>query len=119
MKSKGLTPERLERIKQIITEQKNKEMNYAERCTSASKAQGIDDIVKALLDLGISATSEQTGGFTMCAYVELKDNKYIYANPYGASVYDENDYLDDVEQYDDPTAPETIAQAIKNYIDNN
>lgn len=91
-------------------------MNYAERCTSASKAQGIDDIVKALLDLGISATSEQTGGFTMCAYVELKDNKYIYANPYGASVYDENDYLADVEQYDEPTTPEIIAQAIQNYI---
>lgn len=94
-------------------------MNYEERCTTASKTQGIDDIVRALSDLGIKATSEQTGGFTMCAYVELSGGKYIYANPYGASVYDENDYLADVEQHDDPTTPETIAQAIKKYIENN
>ena len=35
MKSKGLTPERLERIKQIITEQKNKEMEICEVCKDA------------------------------------------------------------------------------------
>jgi hypothetical protein len=94
-------------------------MNYEERCTSASKEQGIDKIVNALSGLGIKATSEQTGGFTMCAYVELSGGKYIYANPYGAGVYDEDDFLADIEQKDDPMTPETIAQAIKNYIDKN
>ena len=35
MKSKGLTPERLERIKQIITEHKNKEMEVCEICAGS------------------------------------------------------------------------------------
>ena len=91
-------------------------MNYAERCTTASKAQGIDDIVEALRLLGITATSEQTGGFTMCAYIVLQDGKYIYANPYGASLYNADDYEDDIEQFDEAQSAETIAQAIQNYI---
>ena len=90
--------------------------NYAERCTTASKAQGIDDIVEALSFLGIKATSEQTGGFTMCAYIELDGGKYIYANPYGASLYNADDYEDDVKQFDEPQSAKTIAQAIQNYI---
>jgi hypothetical protein len=92
-------------------------MNYEEKCKAASKEQGIDPIVDALLDLGIKATSEQTGGFTICAYVELSGGKYIYANPYGAGVYDEDNYLADIGQYDEPMTPQTIAQAIKEYIE--
>jgi len=94
-------------------------MNYEERCASASKAQGIDEIVTALSSLGIKATSEQTGGFTMCAYVELSGGKYIYANPYGAGLYDEDGYIADITQHDEETTPQAIAQAIKNYIDKN
>jgi hypothetical protein len=37
MKSKGLTPERLERIKQIITEQKNKDINNDDNAKSADE----------------------------------------------------------------------------------
>jgi hypothetical protein len=93
-------------------------MNYEERCATASKVQGIDEIVTALALKGIRATSEQTGGFTMCAYVDLGNGSYIYANPYGAGVYNEDDYLCDIAQHDEPTTAENIAQTIKNYIDN-
>lgn len=70
---------------------------YLERTTLASKEQGIDDLVKALKKQGVKATSEQTGGFTMCAYIELKGDKYIYANSFGASVYSKKD--EEHEQY--------------------
>ena len=94
-------------------------MNYSEKCATASKEQGIDEIVNALSGLGIKATSEQTGGFTMCAYVELSEEKYIYANPYGAGLYNEDGYIADITQHDEETTPQAIAQAIKNYISKN
>lgn len=93
--------------------------DYEKRCNRASKEQGIDEIVSALSAVGINATSEQTGGFTMCAYVELKGSRYIYANTLGAGVYDENGYIADIQQYDDLVTPQTIANAIKKYIDEN
>jgi len=92
---------------------------YQERCASASMDQGIDELVKELSLLGISSTSEQTGGFTMCAYVELKDDRYIYANPYGAGLYDGEDgfikdiYLIDVIDVKD------VARAITQWIKEN
>jgi hypothetical protein len=92
------------------------DFNYEERCIKASKQQGIEDIVEALSSLGIKATSEQTGGFTMCAYIVLQDGKYIYANPYGSSLYNADDYEDDIQQFDEAQSAETIAQAIQNYI---
>lgn len=91
-------------------------INYAERCEQASKAQRIDEIVSALKELGIHATSEQTGGFTMCAYIELPQDHYIYANTYGASEYDENDYFGDIVQYDEPQEAKIIAQEIFTFI---
>jgi hypothetical protein len=81
--------------------------------------QGIDELVKELSLLGISSTSEQTGGFTMCAYVELKDDRYIYANPYGAGLYNGEDgfikdiYLIDVKDVKD------VARAITQWIKEN
>jgi hypothetical protein len=39
MKSKGLTPERLERIKRIITENKNKEINDTDSAKSADELE--------------------------------------------------------------------------------
>jgi hypothetical protein len=92
--------------------------DYAERVKSASKEQGIDAIVSVLQELGINASSEQTGGFTMCAYVQLTQSRYIYANRYGASVYSEDDYLFDIAQADEEQDPRHIAQKIYNYINN-
>jgi hypothetical protein len=92
---------------------------YQERCANASMDQGIDELVKELSLLGISSTSEQTGGFTMCAYVELKDDRYIYANPYGAGLYNGEDgfikdiYLIDVKDVKD------VARAITQWIKEN
>ncbi len=88
---------------------------YAERCKVATQEQGIDVLVDALNDIGIKATVEQTGGFTMCAYVEINSKTYIYANLYGASIYGEEDFTEDLIQFDNKQEPETIALAIANY----
>ena len=93
-----------------------KTFDYATACQEASKEQGIDAIVTALADLGIKATSEQTGGFTMCAYVQLTESRYIYANKWGASVYSEDNYLFDIAQADEAQDPRHIAQQIHDYI---
>ena len=90
--------------------------NYAKQCQEASESQGITAIVDALADFGIKATSEQTGGFTMCAYVQLTETRYLYANLYGASVYSNEDYLYDIIQYDEPQEAQKIALDIHNYI---
>lgn len=90
--------------------------NYEERCELASKDQGITDLVKALRELGIEATSAQTGGFTMCAYIELPNDKYIYANREGAGIYDEEGYEKDLVQFDEYQEASVIAKAVANYI---
>jgi hypothetical protein len=89
---------------------------YQCQCALASEDQGVNSVVKALGDLGISATVEQTGGFTMCAYVQLTAHRYIYANPSGASVYDEEGYMSDICQFDEDQPAEKIAQEIHNFI---
>jgi hypothetical protein len=68
---------------------------YQKRCEEASADQGIDLLVKELALLGISSKSEQTGGFTMCAYIVLKNDRYIYANSYGAGLYGD-DFIEDI-----------------------
>lgn len=83
---------------------------YASRCKEASKEQGIDQLVADLKEEGIIATSEQTGGFTMCAYLELKGNRYIYANPYGAGIYNEEGFEVDIFQTDEPNSKEVAHQ---------
>jgi len=88
---------------------------YALRCKEASKEQGIDQIVADLKEEGITATSEQTGGFTMCAYIQLSDNRYIYANAYGASVYDAEGYESDIIQLDEADSKQ-VATAVARYI---
>jgi hypothetical protein len=89
---------------------------YLERITSASKEQGIDDLILELKKHGIKATSEQTGGFTMCAYFKLKGDNYIYANTYGAGVYDgEDGFKQDIIQLDEPNTEE-VAQAVADWI---
>ena len=88
---------------------------YAERCKVATQEQGIDVLVDALNDIGIKSTAEQTGGFTMCAYVEINSKTYIYANLYGAGIYDEEGFIEDLIQFDDKQEPEKIALAIANY----
>ena len=90
--------------------------DYAKECQEASERQGITAIVDALADFGIKASSEQTGGFTMCAYVQLTETRYIYANLWGASVYSNEDYLYDIIQFDEPQTAQKIALDIHNYI---
>lgn len=90
---------------------------YTCQCASASEAQGTSQIALALRDLGITATVEQTGGFTMCVYLPLKGDRYIYANPYGVSVYDADGHESDLAVFDDPQTPELIAGQIKKYVD--
>lgn len=101
---------------------------YLERTKSASEEQGIDDLVIALEKQGIKATSEQTGGFTMCAYIELKDDKYIYANTYGAGVYNEegheqdlyyNDDDEDDNEEDQKARIKRVVQVVAEWIKNN
>jgi hypothetical protein len=88
---------------------------YQERTILASKEQGIDDLILELEKHGIKATSEQTGGFTMCAYFELKGGRYIYANTWGAGVYDEDGFELDLIQLDEPNTQE-VAQVVANWI---
>ena len=90
--------------------------DYEGRCLQASKDQGITDLVEALKELGIEASSAQTGGFTMCAYVELPNEKYIYANREGAGIYNQDNYESDLVQFDEYQEASVIAKAIANYI---
>jgi hypothetical protein len=88
---------------------------YALRCKEASKEQGIDQIVADLKEEDITATSEQTGGFTMCAHIQLSEDRYIYANAYGASVYDAEGYESDIIQLDEADSKQ-VATAVARYI---
>jgi hypothetical protein len=90
--------------------------DYEKRCNQASKEQGIDDLLSALSEAGIHATSEQTGGFTMCAYIPVSDVFYIYANLHGASEYDGDNFLCDIVQFNEAQSPKTIAGAIWAYL---
>jgi len=98
---------------------------YLERTISASKKQGIDDLIKALEKRGVKATSEQTGGFTMCAYIELKNDKYIYANAFGAGVYSKKDEEHEQDLYynykeeNQRARIKKIAQVIAKWIKDN
>jgi len=91
-------------------------MNYETRVILASEDQGITSIVRELIKNGINAEVAQTGGFTMCAYVELENEKYIYASPYGASVYGSEDYEKDLAVFDEPQTAETIASVVWIYL---
>jgi hypothetical protein len=91
---------------------------YAEICAYASKEQGIDALIEELAKLGVKSESAQTGGFTMCAYIELSGERYIYANPYGAGVYDADDYETDLIQLDEPNSAE-VAQVVAQWLGEN
>jgi hypothetical protein len=89
---------------------------YQERTILASKEQGIDELVLELERHGIKATSEQTGGFTMCAYFELKGGRYIYANTWGAGAYDGDDgFISSIIELDEPNTQE-VAQVVADWI---
>lgn len=90
---------------------------YEQQCEEASERQGITELVKELEALGIEATSEQTGGFTMCACVRLEGGDYIYANPYGAGLYnEESDYEKDIVQFQDEANIKATAEAVAKWI---
>lgn len=88
---------------------------YNEICAIASKEQGIDSLIEELEARGVKATSHQTGGFTMCAYIELKGGKYIYANPFGAGLYNEETFESDIIQLDEENTGK-VAEALVNYL---
>jgi hypothetical protein len=54
----------------------------------------------------------------MCAYFELKGGRYIYANTWGAGVYDEDGFELDLIQLDDPNTQE-VAQVVADWIKEN
>lgn len=89
--------------------------NYEKRCQIASKEQGIDELITELEKHQIKAESAQTGGFTMCAYIPLTDGKYIYANPEGACVYNQDDYEKDILLLDEQNI-QKVTQAISDYL---
>lgn len=89
---------------------------YQERCEQAAQDQGVTQLVEALNESGVSATIQQTGGFTMAAYIELSGERYIYANPYGAATYDSDGYGADILQFDTAQDPAIIVKALQDYL---
>jgi len=59
----------------------------------------------------------------MCAYIELKDQKYIYANTFGAGVYNEEGHEQDLYYNDNEENQKAriakIAQVVAEWIKNN
>jgi hypothetical protein len=94
-------------------------LDYEGRCAHAAQDQGITDLVKALQELDINASIAQTGGFTMCAYIELSNGKYIYANREGAGIYNEDNYESDLVIFNDYQPAAVIAKAVADYIKEN
>lgn len=68
-------------------------MSGCYRCQEAlaSEEQGTSQIAQAILNLGIVAEVHQTGGFTMCVYVNTGGDSYLYANDEGFSFYKDAD----------------------------
>jgi hypothetical protein len=91
---------------------------YQERCDQAAQDQGVTQLVSEINKAGIVATIQQTGGFTMAAYIELSGDEYIYANPYGAAVYDVEGYGADIAQYDTAQDPAVIVKTLQDYLEN-
>jgi len=95
---------------------------YKTRCEEASENQGIDALVKELALLGVSSESAQTGGFTMCAYIVLENDRYIYANSYGAGLYGE-DFIEDIylneSEGDDLARTKDVARGVAQWIKEN
>ena len=89
---------------------------YQERCNQAAQDQGVTQLVSEINKAGIAATIEQTGGFTMAAYIELSGDTYIYANPYGAATYDSEGYGADILQFDTAQDPAIIVKALQDYL---
>lgn len=55
-------------------------MNYDEACTEATTDQGLDQVIKALEDAGISPGLEQTGGFCMVVTVAHDNGTWAITN---------------------------------------
>jgi hypothetical protein len=81
----------------------------------ASEEQGTSQIAQALRDLGISADVHQTGGFTMCVYVKMAGESYLYANEEGFSLYAdaECEGFGNYYFHDSENTPEKRAEAIR------
>jgi hypothetical protein len=60
---------------------------YTCQMALASEEQGTTALASALMDADIACEVVQTGGFTMCVYIKLEDDSYIYANAEGFSYY--------------------------------
>jgi len=60
--------------------------DYDTQCKAAADSQGIAELVAELSRNGVTATVEQTGGFTMAALIDLGDNWFIWANTEGGTL---------------------------------
>lgn len=81
---------------------------------SASEAQGTTQLAEALRVLEIEADVHQTGGFTMCVYINTGGDSYIYANEEGFSFFKDAD-CDGWANYffhESENTPERKAEAI-------
>jgi hypothetical protein len=91
--------------------------DYLQRCQEAADEQGITQLVNEINQRGQKATAAQSGGFTMAAYVEFSDDRYIYANSYGAAMYNAGGFHSDIVQFDEMQMPATIAAAVCGHIE--
>jgi hypothetical protein len=86
---------------------------YACQCASASEEQGTSQIAEELIALGTPADVVQTGGFTMCVYIKTGEESYIYANPLGMGMYeDDEDYEGENVFFDEGLTPKQQAEQI-------
>jgi hypothetical protein len=93
---------------------------YTCQVAACSESQGTTALASALMDLDIACDVHQTGGFTMCVYIKLEDDSYIYANAEGFSRYvsdsddGENWYFgDDFENMSATQKAQQITEMIK------
>lgn len=94
--------------------------NYCYTCqtSASSEEQGTSAIAEALISRGILADVHQTGGFTMCVYIDLGEGSYIYANSEGASFYDGKEFPEGDSEgeilvyFDEETTLEEKAEAL-------
>lgn len=93
---------------------------YDMACQRASDKQGVTALSDALQAMEVGTEIHQTGGFTMCVYIRLSGDAYIYANAEGYEFRDEivegeHDPYYFGDDYD-KMSPETKAEIIVNKI---
>lgn len=90
---------------------------YTCRTSAASEEQGTSAIAEALIARGIPADVHQTGGFTMCVYIDLGEGSYIYANAEGAGLFEGEDFEGvEIIEFTEGISAEEKAEALRQVI---